>query len=62
MADIRSIEQAPPWVRAAVSPPEKVAAWRDLVRRYLAGDPDTGIVRWEEVEAQLEAGDRAKAV
>jgi hypothetical protein len=58
----RSIDQAPAWVQAAVAAPDQVAAWRELVARYLAGDPTTGIVPWDELEARFAAEDYAQAV
>jgi hypothetical protein len=56
------IEQAPDWVRQLISPPAEVARMRALVRRYLAGDRSVEVGPWSELEARLDADDRASTV
>ena len=58
---VESIEQAPGWVRELRAAPEQVAAMRDLVRRYLAGDRTVPVGPWEELEAKLAARDTSAA-
>jgi hypothetical protein len=56
----QSIEQAPEWVRELMAPAEDIAAMREDVRRYLAGDTTAPVGPLSELEALLDRLDAAE--